>query len=96
MFLISKTLSETRENLQLRQSDSTKVKKGKAIPLTGRKGPPGCETSRFPHFLDNRPTDGGKVVSLMRRPPFTPQEDAWYSFLLEAESTPGPQCGWKD
>jgi hypothetical protein len=29
------------------------------------------ETSRFPHFLDNRLTDGGKVVSLTRRPPFT-------------------------
>jgi hypothetical protein len=25
------------------------------------------------------------------RPPFTPQEDIWYSFLLEAEPTPGPQ-----
>jgi hypothetical protein len=25
-----------------------------------------------------------------RRPPFTPQEDSWYSFLLEAVSTPGP------
>jgi hypothetical protein len=23
----------------------------------------------------------------MRWPPFTPQEDSWYSFLLEAEST---------
>jgi hypothetical protein len=21
---------------------------------------------------------------------------SWYSFLLEAESIPGPQCGWKD
>jgi hypothetical protein len=27
---------------------------------------------RLPHFLDNRLTDDGKVVSLMRRPPFTP------------------------
>jgi hypothetical protein len=29
----------------------------------------------------------------MRRPSFTPQEDSWYLlvFLLEAESTPGPQ-----
>jgi hypothetical protein len=27
---------------------------------------------------------------------FTPQENSWYSFLLEAESTPGPWCGWKD
>jgi hypothetical protein len=25
----------------------------------------------------------------MRRPPFTPHEDFWYSFLLEAESTQG-------
>jgi hypothetical protein len=23
------------------------------------------------------------------------QEDSWYSFLLEAESTPGPLCSWK-
>jgi hypothetical protein len=30
-----------------------------------------CETSRLPHFLDNRLTDGGEVVSLTRRPPFT-------------------------
>jgi hypothetical protein len=37
-----------------------------------------------------------KVVSLTRRPPFIPQEDSWYSLLLETESTPGPLCGWKD
>jgi hypothetical protein len=24
------------------------------------------------------------------------QEDSWYSFLLEAESTPGPYFGWQD
>jgi hypothetical protein len=46
--------------------------KGKAIPATGRVGPEGCETSRLPHFLDNRFTDGGEVVSLTRRPPVTP------------------------
>jgi hypothetical protein len=40
--------------------------------------------------LENRLTDGGKVVSLMHRPPFTLQEDSWYSFLLEAESTTEP------
>jgi hypothetical protein len=60
-----------------------------AIPVTGREGPYGCEMSRLPHFLDNWLMDGGEVVSLMRRPPFTPQADSWYSFLLEAESTPG-------
>jgi hypothetical protein len=46
--------------------------------------------------LDNRLTDGGEFVSLTPRPPFTLQEYSWYSFLLEAESTPGPQCGWKN
>jgi hypothetical protein len=25
-----------------------------------------------------------------------PQEDSWFSFLLEAESTPGPLSDWKD
>jgi hypothetical protein len=43
--------------------------------------------------LDNGLTDGGKVVSLTSRPPFIPKEDSWYTFLIEAESTPGPQCG---
>jgi hypothetical protein len=60
--------------------------KGKAIPVTPWR-PIRCETSSLPRFLDNRLTDGGEVVSL-KRP--LPQEDSWYSFLLEAESTPGP------
>jgi hypothetical protein len=60
--------------------------KGKAIPVTGHEGSWGCETSRLPHFLDNRLTDGSEVVSPTRRPPFTPQGDSWYSFPLEAES----------
>jgi hypothetical protein len=48
-----------------------------------------CETSRLPHCLDNRLTDGGEVVSLTRRPAVLyPEEDLWYSFLLEAQSTP--------
>jgi hypothetical protein len=48
-------------------------KEGKVIPVTGREGRYGCETSRLPHFLDNWLTDGGEVVSLMRRSPFTPR-----------------------
>ena len=39
--------------------------------------------------------DGGKVVSLTHRPPLS-QKFSWYSFMLEAESTPGPQFDLKD
>jgi hypothetical protein len=46
----------------------------KSIPVTGREGPYGCKTSRFPHFLENRLTGGGEVVSFTRRPPFTPRK----------------------
>jgi hypothetical protein len=38
-----------------------KKKKGKAIPVTGLEGPWGCETSRLPHFLDDRLTDGARL-----------------------------------
>jgi hypothetical protein len=58
--------------------------KGRVIPVTVRGGPLGCEMLRFPHFLNNRLTDGGKVLSLTSRPPFTPQEDSWYLFLLRS------------
>jgi hypothetical protein len=44
----------------------------KAIHVRGRGGPEGCEMSRLPHFLDNRLTDGGEVVSLTRRPHLYP------------------------
>jgi hypothetical protein len=50
--------------------------KAKAIPVTSHGGPQGCETLRVPHYLDNRLTDGVKVVSLTRRPFYTPQEDS--------------------
>jgi hypothetical protein len=69
---------------------NTQCKKSKAIPVTGSEGSYGYETSRLQHFLDNLLTDCGEGVSLTRRPPFTPQVDSWYSFLLEVESTPGP------
>jgi hypothetical protein len=84
---------EYRKEIPLiNRSNSTRFLwiKSKAVPVRGREGPYGCETSRLPHFLDNRLTNSCEVVSLMRQPPFTPQEDSWHSFLLEAELTPGP------
>jgi hypothetical protein len=48
--------------------------KGKAIPVTGREGPEGFETSRLPQSIDNRLTDGDESVSPTRRPPFTPRK----------------------
>jgi hypothetical protein len=48
--------------------------KSKAIPVTGLGGLPCCEMLRIPHCLDNRLTDGAKVVSPTHRPHFTPQK----------------------
>jgi hypothetical protein len=67
-----------------------------AIPVTGRGYPQDFETSRLPHFLDNRLTDGGEVVNTYAPAAIYSEEDSWYSFLLEAVSIPGPQCGWKN
>jgi hypothetical protein len=41
-----------------------------------------------PTFSDIRLIDGGKVASPYAPAAFYPQENFWYSFLLEAESTP--------
>jgi len=58
-------------------------KKGTAVPLQVWSGPEGSRKLRFPDFMTTA-QDGGKVVSLTLR------KCSWYSFLLEAESTPGP------
>jgi hypothetical protein len=64
-------------------------KKGQTISVTGLEGPYGCETSRFPRFLDKWIRDGGEAVSLTRRPAaFCPQEDSCYSFMLKPSWTP--------
>jgi hypothetical protein len=71
--------------------EKKRKKEGKSYPCNRPWRPIGLWDVEDPTFsLDNRHTDGDEVVSLTPRPPFTPQEDSWYSFLLEAESTPGP------
>jgi hypothetical protein len=52
-------------------------KKGKAISVTARGGLQACEMSTLPHWLDNRLTDGGKVVSPTHRPRSTPQKHSF-------------------
>jgi len=63
--------------------------KGKAVPLQAWTGPEGSRNLRFLDYVTTE-QDGGKVVSLTHRPLFTPRKYSWYSFLLEAELTPGP------
>ena len=45
--------------------------KGKAVPLQAWSGPEGSRKLRFPDYM-TAAQDGGKVVSLMHRPPLTP------------------------
>ena len=64
-------------------------KKGKAVPLQAWSGSESSRKLRFPDFMTTA-QGGGKVVSLTHRPPLLLGNISWYSFLLEAESTPGP------
>ena len=51
--------------------------------------PRGFQEVKVPRFHDNG-TEWYTPAAL------TPRKYSWYSFLLEAESTPGPQCDRKD
>jgi hypothetical protein len=47
--------------------------KDETTPATGSGSPKGCETSRLPCSVDDRPTDGGEAIPHTRRPvAFTP------------------------
>jgi len=37
-----------------------------------------------------------RLSALRTGPLYLPRKYSWYSFLLEAESTPEPECGRKD
>ena len=71
------------------ESASYTMGKGKSVPSQAWSGPEGSRKLRFPDYMTTT-QDGGKVVSLTHRPLFTPRKCSWYSFLLEAESTPAP------
>jgi hypothetical protein len=59
----------------------------KAVLLQAWSGPEGSRKLRFPYYMTTA-QDGGKVPYAAAA--FTPRKCCWYSFLLEAESTPGP------
>ena len=71
------------------QTEGNLKGKGKAVPLQAWSGPEGSSNLWFPDFMTTT-QDGGKVVSLTHQPPLPPSKYTWYSFLLEAESVPGP------
>jgi len=58
------TVAPTNRNVKF-------IYKGKAFPLQAWSGPEGSRKLRFPDFMTTA-QDGGKVVSLMHRPPLTP------------------------
>jgi len=62
--------------------------KGKAVPLQAWTGPEGSRKLRFPDCVTTA-QDGG-WLSALGTGRLYPQEIPWYSFLLEAELTPGP------
>jgi len=51
--------------------------------------PRGFQEVKVPDYV-TMAQDVGRVVSLAQQPFFTPRKYSWYSFLLEAGSTPGP------
>jgi hypothetical protein len=63
---------------------STCLCKGRAIPLQALTGPEGSRRLRLPDFK----TIGTWRLSALHTS--HPRKYSWYSFLLEAESTPGP------
>ena len=70
--------------------------KSKANPCTGL-----LQALRFSggwnfQILRKSAHEGRKVVSPMHRSPLPPRKYPWYSFLLEAESIPGPYCSRND
>jgi hypothetical protein len=58
--------------------------------------PSGSQKVEAPAIYRQSANESGKIVGPAHRSPLNPKENPGYSFLLEAESNPGPQCGQKD
>jgi hypothetical protein len=89
---ILRSLYPSRATLVPTQASVQRVK-GTAIPVQASYRPRGSEEVEVSQLSAH---EVGESVSLMHRQPFTGRKYSWYSFLLEAESTPEPYCGRKD
>ena len=64
---------------------------GKSVPLHAWTGPEDSRKLRLPDFMTTA-QDGGRLSALCTSCLYPPGKYSWYSFRLEAESTPGPYC----
>ena len=63
---------------------------GTRYPYIGLERPVGLQEVEGPRISRQLAQEGGKVVSCTHRLPLPIRKYAWYSFLLEAETKPGP------
>ena len=70
--------------------------KGAEFPIQTWTGPSGCRELRLSEFCRESAHVGGKIFNPTHRPSLTPKKYPWYSFLLEADSTPVSQFCRKD
>ena len=87
---LKNALKNAQKRTQSIHKDKVAVSDSKAVPLQAWSGPDGSRKLRFPDFV-TMVQDGGRVVCQPYAPAtFTPRKCSWYSFLLGAESSPGP------
>ena len=70
-YLSNRYLINTSNHFRDTFNGRTSRGKGKAVPLQAWSGPEGSRKLRFPDYMTTA-QDGGKVVSLMHRPPLPP------------------------
>ena len=88
-------VTKSKQALELNLA-SYSMGESKAIPLQAWTGPESSRKVKAPRFQDNRHMKVVRLSALRTGLLYPPRKYSWYSFLLEAESTPRPQCGWKD